>query len=304
MLTDKIPGILATARPAFLVLAPCCLSIALAFACIQGETLRPIQLMLILLASVTAHASVNMFNEYADFVSGLDFHTQRTPFSGGSGSLPASPELAVPVKFIAIINLLITVFIGLYFLLLRGLDLLPIGLIGILLIYFYSDQITRNPWLCLIAPGLAFGPLMMNGAYFVLTGQYNQSVAYASFIVFFLVNNLLLLNQFPDVDADKQVGRQHLPIVMGRKKSATIYVAFLAAAYGILIFSVWQTYLPIYSLLGLLTLFLAVPAANLSLRHANDIEHLKPALLLNVLLTLITPVLIATGLMLTYTPHG
>jgi len=33
-----------------------------------------------------------------------------------------------------------------------------------------------------------------------------------------LVNNLLLLNQFPDVDADKTVGRRHYPIAVGRKK--------------------------------------------------------------------------------------
>jgi len=298
MFISKLSGILATSRPAFLVLSPCCLSIAVAFAFVHAETIQPIQLLLILLAGVTAHASVNMFNEYSDFVSGLDFHTQRTPFSGGSGSLPARPELAKLVKLIAFINLLITLLIGLYFLSQRGLDLLPIILIGILLIYFYSDQITHNPWLCLIAPGLAFGPLMVNGAYFVLTGQYNLGVAFASLIVFFLVNNLLLLNQFPDVTADQDVGRQHLPILLGRKKSAYIYVTFLAAAYGILIFSVWQTYLPTFSLLGLLTVFLAIPAANLSVRYANDIAHLKPALLLNVLITLTTPVLVATGIML------
>lgn len=298
MFIYKVTGIFATSRPAFLVLTPCCLSIAVAFAFAHGDTIHPTQLLLILLASVTAHASVNMFNEYSDFVSGLDFHTQRTPFSGGSGSLPAKPELAKPVRIIAVINLLITLFIGLYFLSLRGMSLLPIGLTGILLIYFYSDQITRNPWLCLIAPGLAFGPLMINGAYFVLTGQYQPGVAYASLMVFFLVNNLLLLNQFPDVAADKEVGRNHLPILLGRKISAYIYMAFLAAAYGILIFSVWLTYLPAFSLLGMLTLFLAVPAANLSVRYADDMAHLKPALLLNVLLTLTTPALVAVGLVL------
>jgi 1,4-dihydroxy-2-naphthoate octaprenyltransferase len=40
--------------------------------------------------------------------------------------------------------------------------LLLIGLPGILLVYFYTDKITHSPMLCLIALGLAFGPLMIN----------------------------------------------------------------------------------------------------------------------------------------------
>ena len=33
-----------------------------------------------------------------------------------------------------------------------------------------------------------------------------------------LVNNLLLLNQFPDVDADRAVGRNTLPMRLGRSR--------------------------------------------------------------------------------------
>src|SRR3972149_4971344 len=35
------------------------------------------------------HISVDVFNEYFDFKSGVDLKTQKTPFSGGSGALPA-----------------------------------------------------------------------------------------------------------------------------------------------------------------------------------------------------------------------
>ncbi|MGR9073580.1 MAG: hypothetical protein ACU833_11000 [Gammaproteobacteria bacterium] len=44
------------------------------------------------------HASIKLFNEYEDFGSKLDFLTQRTPFTGGSGTLIIAPELAAPVK--------------------------------------------------------------------------------------------------------------------------------------------------------------------------------------------------------------
>ena len=46
-------------------------------------------LALILVGVILAHVSVNLFNEYSDWRTGIDEHTPRTPFSGGSGILQA-----------------------------------------------------------------------------------------------------------------------------------------------------------------------------------------------------------------------
>ena len=298
MINAEYSRILATSRPKFLILTPCCLLISLAYVIAENIDINYLHLMLIFVGALASHASVNMFNEYLDFTSGLDLHTQRTAFSGGSGTLPMVPELAKPVQMAAIVSLLLTTLIGFYLLWVSGWGLLPVGLLGILLIYFYTQKITHWPLLCLIAPGLAFGPLMISGAYFVLSGQYNVAVFFTSLIVFFLVNNLLLLNQFPDLVADKNVGRCHLPILIGRKKSAWVYVGFLAAAYTVLLLSVLLSFLPLYSLLGLLSLLLAIPAATMVVGYADELEKLKPALALNVIISLATPVLVAIGIVL------
>jgi 1,4-dihydroxy-2-naphthoate octaprenyltransferase len=300
--STKLSKIIATSRPAFLILTPCCLLPAIAFAVVKHIPLSYPHLLLIFIGAMAAHISVNMFNEYGDFSSGLDFNTQRTAFSGGSGALPSSPELAPSVRTTAIVSLLITIAIGCYFIWIYGWGLLPIGLPGVLLVCFYTSKVTHSPLLCLIAPGLAFGPLMICGAYFALSGQYSLAVFGMSFMVFFLVNNLLLLNQFPDITADEDAGRRHLPILIGRKKSAWLYVTFLLAAYAALAASVWLSWLPAYGLLGLLTVLLAVPAAKIAVEYADDIERLKPALTLNVIITLATPLLVAAGLFLAALP--
>ena len=292
----RITDILKTLRPAFLLLTPCCLSLAVAFAINDGIKINPLKLLLIFVGALAAHASVNMLNEYADFKSGLDFHTHRTPFSGGSGTLPALPELAETVRIGGLICLLITLMIGFYFLQDYGWPLLLVGILGIVLVYFYTNWITRWPYVCLVSPGLGFGPLMISGAYYVLAGHYSTAVFMTSLIVFFLVNNLLLLNQFPDLEADRSIGRCHLPVLIGRKKSVWVYICFLFAAYTLLLLCVYLSLLPVYSLLGLLTLLLALPAARISLRYADDMEKLKPALALNVLLILTTPLLVSSGL--------
>ncbi len=47
---------------------------------------------------------------------------------------------------------------------------------------------------------------------------------------FFLVSNLLLLNQFPDLEADRSAGRRHLPIVLGRPSSSQVFGYFFELA--------------------------------------------------------------------------
>lgn len=290
--------ILATSRPPFLVLTPCCLLIAVAYAVADGISLDYRHVLLIFIGALAAHVSVNMFNEFEDFSSGLDFSTQRTAFSGGSGTLPKIPALAKSVHIGAVISLLLTIAIGVYLIPIGGWPLLPIGLVGVVLIYFYTSRITRQPMVCLMAPGLAFGPLMICGAYSVLSGRNPAAVFGASIIVFFLVNNLLLLNQFPDVEADHTVGRRHLPIVIGRRKSAWVYLMFLIAAYGSLLANIGIGWLPIASAIGLLPLLIAKRLVKTLLNDYDDRQALQSAMASNVAITLATPVLVAAGVLL------
>ncbi len=86
--------------------------------------------------------------------------------------------------------------------------------------------------------------------------------------------------------------------MLGRPAAAKIYAAFLALAYLSPVAAVALGFLPAWSLLGLLTLVLAVPTAQKALRHADDLPNLMPALGNNVLINLLTPVLMAIGLWL------
>jgi 1,4-dihydroxy-2-naphthoate octaprenyltransferase len=254
--------------------------------------------LLALVGAGSAHISVNSFNEYWDFKSGLDLKTKRTPFSGGSGILPDRPEIARWTLSIAWVTFALTCLIGVYFLRVRGVSVLPFGAIGLLVIVTYTTRITRMPFLCLIAPGLGFGWLMVAGTDFVLTGEYSWTAFVASCVPFFLVSDLLLLNQFPDVEADRSVGRRHYPIVIGRRASSLIYGAFLLCAFLSIVLGVKLGHLPRTCLIGLIALVLAVPTFVGARRHADDVTRLIPFLSLNVMIAIATPVLVAIGLFL------
>jgi 1,4-dihydroxy-2-naphthoate octaprenyltransferase len=139
---------------------------------------------------------------------------------------------------------------------------------------------------------------MVMSVHFSLTGACSWTAFVASLVPFFLVSDLLLLNQFPDVEADRSVGRRHFPILIGRKTSSLIYGAFLLAAYLTIILSVDFGLLPAISLIGLLGAVIAVPAGINAFRYSEDIGRLTPSLGLNVLLNLATPLLVGIGLLI------
>ncbi len=288
--------ILGPMRVPFLILTPACVLLGIATAVRSAVPIHPLEVILVLIGALGTHISVNAFNEYDDFKTGLDIHTQRTPFSGGSGTIPANPRMSLPALLIALVSLAVVILVGIYFTWRHGLALLPLGVLGVLVIVIYTPWLTHNPWLCLLAPGLGFGPLMVMGTHFALTGEYALPAFLVSLVPFFLVSNLLLLNQFPDVEADRTVGRRHFPIQIGRHQSSIIFSAFLILTYIVILIGVFLSILPLGSLLGLGTLVLSIPLLRGSISHADDIPKLIPFMGKNVLVNLLTPVLVAVGL--------
>ena len=197
-----------------------------------------------------------------------------------------------------LVALSITALIGIYFLYVRGLLLLPLGILGLITIIAYTKWLTGNPFICLIAPGLGFGILMVMGTNFVLTGSYSWTSFIASLVPFFLVSDLLLLNQFPDVEADKGIGRRNLPIVIGREACVKVYGLFLAGAYLAVVLGYIFGIFPLESLLVFATIVIAVPTLRGVVRYADDIPRLIPYLGRNVIIIVLTPVLLAIGLFL------
>ncbi len=295
---DSIKSITGPMRVPFLLLNPSCVMAGAGAAFWKTGRIDAKQAALVLAGAVLAHISVNALNEHHDFRSGLDSRTSRTPFSGGSGTLQARPELSWWALSVGLGSALAVAAIGIYFLSLRGpLILLP-GLAGLAVILAYTPLLTRSPTLCLVAPGLGFGTFMVVGTEFALSGSYSITGIFASLIPFFLVSDLLLLNQFPDVEADRASGRRHLIIMHGRKAGAVVYGLFLAGCYASILAGVLAGFLPSLALLGLATLPLAVGAARGALRFNADIPRLIPAMGMNVILNLATPFLVGLGLML------
>jgi 1,4-dihydroxy-2-naphthoate octaprenyltransferase len=285
-------------RPHFLLLTPASVMVGASTAYWQAGELDLLPLFLAFLGGLLAHISVNVLNDVGDFLSGIDLHTDPTPFSGGSGFLVRGEIPLGGAKRLGLLALAGTIPIGAYFLFREGWALLPVGILGVILVLTYTPWITRHPWICLVAPGLGFGPVMVLGVVFCLTGVYGKVALVASLVPGFLVSDLLLLNQFPDLEPDARGGRDHLPVRWGLRGASRFYAALLIAPFAWVFLAVGLSLLPAGALLAALTLPLAGKTALGVLHHYNERGKLIPLMGQNVAVTLLTPVLLSIGIAL------
>jgi 1,4-dihydroxy-2-naphthoate octaprenyltransferase len=248
------------------------------------------------LGILLAHISVNVLNEYFDYRSGVDFKTQKTPFSGGSGALPTGLITPNQALWLGLGCLIAIIPIGIYFTLVQGWALVPLLVVAAACIVLYTPFILKMGW-PEWAPGVGLGALPILGAYFVHTGNFAVTAIIASIPSGILVHNLLLLNEFPDVEADTTANRRTLPIVIGRGKASIVYSVLTAMVYLWIIGGVIAGKMPAFSLLGLLTLPLAFKAVRGSLQH-QDMGKLVPAMANNVFVVLLTQLFMGIGYIL------
>jgi len=292
----KMAAVLQSMRVPFLVLTPVCVFLG-ASTVPTSETSISL-LLLVLLGALLAHISVNALNEYSDFKSGLDLATTRTPFSGGSGALPENPEMSGAVFAVGAMSLMATLTIGGFFIWKYGTGIVPIGVTGLILIVTYTDWINRYPFLCLVAPGIGFGFLMVVGTQYVLQGEYVPLSVLVAVIPFFLVNNLLLLNQYPDIVADASVGRKHFPIAYGVSLSNLAYALFALATTASIIIYVLLGYLPAISFIALFPMPLAFFALYGAIKYRENIGSYPHYMGANVGVAILAPLLLGLSIII------
>jgi 1,4-dihydroxy-2-naphthoate polyprenyltransferase len=251
---------------------------------------------------VLTHGSANAINDYFDYKSGIDLNVKRTPFSGGSGLVPDGKLPLKHALWVGIVTSLAAQVIGIFFVIVSGWQLIPLLMAAVLCLVLYTPVILKTRW-PEWSPGLGLGILPILGFYFVQTGEYDWVVLIASIPSGILVHNLLLLNEFPDVEADRKGGRKTTPVVFGmeaagkffRITTISVYVWIVGCVVATLITG--SVVMPVYSLIALLTLPLAIKAMQGS-KEYKDMSRLVPALGSNVMFILITQLLLGVGYIL------
>lgn len=228
----------------------------------------PADVLLIAAGVLALHASVDLLNDYRDYKRGIDKSAPRTKMSGGTGVLPEGLLRPESVNRAGLLCLCAGSSIGAYYIYAHG---IVVGIIlgfAVVSIYFYSTRIVD--WgLGELFVGVK-GALIVLGTYYIQAGHLGLEATLAGVAAGSLSALVLFIASFPDHDADKSGGRRTLAIRCGPRRAARLYWAFPGVFAGIILFSVYQGYFPIHSLLALLALPLAVSAwIGLSRDHQN-----------------------------------
>jgi 1,4-dihydroxy-2-naphthoate octaprenyltransferase len=237
-LTQRVSVVVRASRPPFLLLTPAILFLVWAMVVAEGGEVSLERLALITLSALSAAIASNLLNEFFDFKSGLDQQTSPTPFSGGSQALVQTPAMLEGVKWVGLLCVSVSVWSGLALVVEVGWQLLFLGFLGVVLLIAYTPMINKLPWLCLFSPGLGYGLVMFVGAYWALRGDVGGDGVWLFPIPMLLVSALLLLNQFPDAQADAQAGRSHAVIAWGRTRALGVFALLHAGAFVWLAFVV------------------------------------------------------------------
>jgi len=210
--------------------------------------------LLVTLGLCFSHATNNLINDLVDYWKGVDkdnyFRTQYGPQPVQSGLLSVPQMIAYTVCTGAL-----ALAAGIYLVALRGeVALLLLGL-GAVFVLFYTFPLK---YIGMGEPAvlLVWGPLMVGGGYFVITGHWSNEAALVSIAYALAPTGVLFGKHIDKLDADQQLGIRTLPVLLGEATARKCVLGMFVAQYVLI---AWLIFTGFFSPL-LAVVLLAVPS--------------------------------------------
>jgi 1,4-dihydroxy-2-naphthoate octaprenyltransferase len=185
---------------------------------------------------IMAHALNNLINDLIDSRKGVD---QGNYFRTQYGSQPLEQGLWSERELLtyAAITGAIALAAGLYLLWGRGpLAWLLLGL-GVFFVVFYTWPL-KYVGLGELAVLIVWGPLMIGGGYYVITGQWDWNVLLASLPYALGPTTVIFGKHIDKAREDRAKGVHTLPVVIGERAARTFALGMFALQYLLVIYLV------------------------------------------------------------------
>ena len=214
---DVISKWLIATRAAVLIMTFISAAIAGIFAFGDGQFNLGLWL-LVTVGLVMAHATNNLLNDLTDYRKGVDkdnyFRTQYGPQPIEQGLWTEKQLLTY-----AAVTGLIALACGIVLTVLRGPAALALLAAGAFFVLFYTWPL-KYIGLGELAVIIVWGPLMIGGGYYVITGQWSWNVVLASLPYALGPTTVIFGKHIDKHDPDKAKGIHTLPVIIGEKRGA------------------------------------------------------------------------------------
>jgi 1,4-dihydroxy-2-naphthoate polyprenyltransferase len=271
------PGIAAAARRAFLATRPAFfiasampVAIGTAWGYATYHRFDGTLFVLALAATVLAHAAANVYNDVGDDVIGADAGNRERiyPYTGGSRFIQTGLLSRGQMSRLALGLAAAALLLGLLLALLRGPGVILLGMAGLGLGLLYSlpgAQLSARG-VGETAVAIAFGALPVLGAVWLQTGVIDFGAALICVPVGAWAAAILIINEVPDMEADRSAHKFTLAVRWGVHGARWIYWGLTALALAASCAAILQRALPLWYALAALAL------AGLGLKAALGIS--------------------------------
>ena len=225
---DIIARWLIATRAAVLIMTFLSAAFAGIFAFRAGE-FNWLRWILLAFGLVLAHATNNLLNDYTDYSRGVD---QDNYYRAQYGPQPLVHGLLTKRQLLtyAAVTGLAALACGIPLVLMTGWwTLLLLGL-GVFFVLFYTWPL-KYIALGEITVLLVWGPLMIGGGYYAITGSWDWPVVIASLPYALGVTGVIFGKHIDKYEADKARRIYTLPVVIGEKPARVILVGMLILQY-------------------------------------------------------------------------
>jgi 1,4-dihydroxy-2-naphthoate octaprenyltransferase len=183
------------------------------------------------LGLIMAHASNNIFNDYTDFVRGVD---KDNYYRNIYGAQPVASGLMTKRQHLTYfaVTALIALAFGLYLVSYTSFSATTWTLLGLgaFFLLFYTWPL-KGMALGEVAVLIVWGPLMIGGGYYVLAQQWDWNVVIASLPYVLGVTTVIFGKHIDKLEMDRAKGIHTLPVVIGEKPSRYAVLAMMIAPY-------------------------------------------------------------------------
>ena len=243
----------------------------------------PLVFTLALFATVCVHAASNVLNDVGDESGGTDQRNEDRiyPYTGGSRFIQTGIMSSAEMARLGISLLAIAAAAGLALIILKGPMVLYFGLAGVALGILYSLGPVRLSSLGIgeTAVAIAFGVVPVAGAAWLQGAALDMQLLLYSLPVSAWVAAILLINGVPDIAADGATGKRTLPVRLGLRATAIVYVALHVAAAAITAWLAFAGALPMFApCVPVALLFLAVKAGRTISQGIGDRDAMTRAI--------------------------
>lgn len=196
--------------------------------------------LLLAIGLVFAHAANNLINDWTDHKRGVDqnnyFRTQYGPQPFEQGLMSRREMLT----YVAVTGL-IAIAAGLPLVLQRGWPAVALMALGAVFVLFYTFPL-KYIGLGEVAVLLIWGPLMIGGGYYVITGNWDWNVVLASLPYAFGPTTVLFGKHIDKLQADKAKGIHTMPVLLGEKAARMTVIGMIALQYLLVVALVLSGY--------------------------------------------------------------